>query len=414
MFERALVVSASIGAGHRRAAEAMVQALEVTGAARSIRHLDMLTLSAAPFRYLYQTIYTRAGRYLPGPLKSLYEMSDKPWAKDWPRLPIERFSNRRYLRLLESEQPDLLVCTHFTPAAVAGWLKRQGRLRSTLAITVTDFLPHAMWFCRDYDHYFVARDEARHYMAHHGIDPARLHATGIPVDPGFASLPQTASARRELELDTDLTTIVYSAGGSRPDFVERAARELLKMPGPAQVVFIAGGLPETQRRLARLAERTRSNLRVSVVGFTDRMHLYMAAADLFISKPGGLTTSEILASGRPMVVIDPIPGQEDLNADYLLEEGVAIRVSHLATLTYKVDRLLKQPERLATMRANAQRIGHPRSALDVVAILTAERDRATPADPTTLRIEQLHTSQEPPDSPPRNGRTQNATAPGSS
>ena len=181
--------------------------------------------------------------------------------------------------------------------------------------------------------------------------------------------------REKHGLDPDRTTILVSAGGFGVGPVERLVGALLELRHPAQVVVICGRSEELRGRLDGLAAAHPSThpVALTVVGYTTEMDEYMAAADLLVGKPGGLTTSEALARGLPMVIVNPIPGQEERNADHLLEEAVAIRCNNLPVLAWKLDRLLDDPAQLAVMRANTGRLGRPQAAADIVSILLGSR-----------------------------------------
>ena len=172
-------------------------------------------------------------------------------------------------------------------------------------------------------------------------------------------------------LAPDRTTILVSAGGFGVGPVEALIHMLLELQHPAQLVVICGRSAALKRRLDELAAARPPHLSpaLHVVGYTTEMDEYMAAADLLVGKPGGLTSSEALARGLALVIVHPIPGQEERNADHLLEAGVAIRCNNLPVLAWKIDRLLADPARLAAMRANARRLARPHAARDIAAAL---------------------------------------------
>jgi processive 1,2-diacylglycerol beta-glucosyltransferase len=179
--------------------------------------------------------------------------------------------------------------------------------------------------------------------------------------------------REKHGLDPERTTILVSAGGFGAGPVERLVRALLELRHSAQVAVICGRSEELKGRLNGLAETHPSThpVALTVLGYTTEIDEYMAAADLLVGKPGGLTTSEALGKGLPMIIVNPIPGQEERNADHLLEAGAAIRCNNLPVLAWKIDRLLDAPERLVAMRAQVRRLARPQAAADVVAALLA-------------------------------------------
>ena len=163
-------------------------------------------------------------------------------------------------------------------------------------------------------------------------------------------------------------TILVSAGGFGVGPVEHIIQALAELAQPAQVVVVCGRNEELAHGLTRVVRKLPTSARVSfkLLGYTTEMDELMAAADLFVGKPGGLTTSEALAKGLPMVVINPIPGQEERNSDHLLEEGIALRCNNLPALAYKIDRLIDEPGKLTLMRGNAMALAKPQAAFTVI------------------------------------------------
>jgi processive 1,2-diacylglycerol beta-glucosyltransferase len=266
----------------------------------------------------------------------------------------------------------MIVCTHFLPAEIVSWLKAKERLASRQAIIVTDFDVHAMWLCHHYEQYFVAIDEARAYLEALGIPHEKITVSGIPIDPVFALSKDKKEMRLKHGLEPDRTTILLSAGGFGVGSVDAIIASVFPMQHSVQVVAVCGRNEELKKRLTRLATvKKNSSVIVKPFGYTREMDELMAASDLVMGKPGGLTTSEALAKGLVFVIVNPIPGQEERNSDHLLEGAAAIRCNNLPTLAYKLDRLLADRERFATMQANARRMGRPNAAHEIVQKLAA-------------------------------------------
>jgi processive 1,2-diacylglycerol beta-glucosyltransferase len=270
------------------------------------------------------------------------------------------------IRLLKRIQPDLCVATHFLPAEIMAWLIAKRKLRARNAIVVTDYDVHAMWLVRTVDRYYVAIEEAAEYLAHIGVPREKLKVTGIPIDPLFDAPLDRSAARKHLGLDAETTVILVAAGGYGIGPVEQLVKDLLALQKPWQIVAIVGKSEKIRKRLEELAKGA-GNLpaggrRLCPVGFTSEMDQYMAAADLMVGKAGGLTTSEALARALPMALIEPIPGQEERNADHLLEAGAAIRCNNLPAAAWKIAALLDDSARLARMREAARSLGRPGAA----------------------------------------------------
>ena len=370
MLKKVLLLSASAGAGHVRAAEAIEKAFnQAKGAAnREVLHVDVLNYTNKLFRHLYSKAYIDLVNKMPEVPGWFYDKLDKPWKNERRRLALDKLNTRPFVKLLREYHPDLIVCTHFLPAEIVSWLKAKERLASRQVIIVTDFDVHAMWLVHHYEHYFVAIDEARVYLEVLGIPAEKITVSGIPIDPVFAVKKDKQEMRAKHGLAPDRTTILLSAGGFGVGSIDALVSSLLPLQHRAQIVAICGRNEELKKRLTRLAARIKPDATVLLkpFGYTKEMDELMTASDIVLGKPGGLTTSEALAKGLVFVIVNPIPGQEERNSDHLLEGGVAIRCNNLPTLTYKLDRLLSDPRRVQSMKTNALRMGHPNAASKIV------------------------------------------------
>jgi processive 1,2-diacylglycerol beta-glucosyltransferase len=370
MLKKVLLLSASAGAGHVRAAEAIEKAFNLAkdAANREVLHVDVLNYTNKLFRHLYSKAYIDLVNKMPEVPGWFYDKLDKPWKNERRRLALDKLNTRPFVKLLREYHPDLIACTHFLPAEIVSWLKAKERLASRQVIIVTDFDVHAMWLVHHYEHYFVAIDEARVYLEVLGIPAEKITVSGIPIDPVFAIKKDKQEMRAKHGLAPDRTTILLSAGGFGVGSIDALVSSLLPMQHRAQIVAICGRNEDLKKRLTKLAARIKPDATVLLkpFGYTKEMDELMTASDIVLGKPGGLTTSEALAKGLVFVIVNPIPGQEERNSDHLLEGGVAIRSNNLPTLTYKLDRLLGDPKRFESMKTNALRMGHPNAAREIV------------------------------------------------
>jgi processive 1,2-diacylglycerol beta-glucosyltransferase len=371
VFKKVLILSVSAGAGHLRAASALERAFLQMNAAQEVRHLDTLAYTNKVFRHLYSKAYIEMVNKMPEVLGWLYDHLDKPWKNERRRLAFDKLNTRPFIKMLKEYQPDIIVCTHFLPAEIISWLRAKERFDCRQAIVVTDFDVHAMWLCHHYEHYFVALDETRLHLKKLGIPADKITVSGIPIDPVFAEEKSQREMRDKHGLRQDITTILLSAGGFGVGPVEHILKSLTELRSPAQIIALCGSNQKLKGKIDRLAMSLSPERGLSIrpVGYTKEMDEYMAASDILLGKPGGLTTSEALAKQMIFVIVNPIPGQEERNSDHLLEEGVAIRCNNLPVLADKIDRLLDDPARMNTMRANASRLARPHAAREVVAKL---------------------------------------------
>jgi processive 1,2-diacylglycerol beta-glucosyltransferase len=368
MFKKILILSASVGNGHTRAAQALEKTFRLKNAAAEIRHEDTLDFTNPLFRQIYGKSYIDLVNNMPEVLGWMYDQMDEPWKNEKRRLFLEKLNTQPLVKMLREYQPDWIVCTHFLPAEIISDLKTKGKLNCPQAIVVTDFDLHALWLCRNYERYFVALDETKFYLETLGFPAEKISVTGIPIDPIFAETKDKPEMREKYNLDADKPTIILSAGGFGVGRIEILLKSLQAIRQPVQILAMCGRNEELKNKLAQ-APVANENCRIVPVGFTTEMDEYMSASDLVVGKPGGLTTCEALAKGLIFVIVNPIPGQEERNSDHLLENGAGIRCNNPATLGYKVEQLLQDEERLNFMKANARRFARPNAANDIVETL---------------------------------------------
>jgi processive 1,2-diacylglycerol beta-glucosyltransferase len=371
MSKRILILSATSGNGHVRAGEALEKAFRAAHPDAEVQHVDALKYASPLLRQLYAKTYIRMVNNAPTALGWIYDQTDKPWRAENRRIAFDRVNTLPLLKFIRDFNPDLIVCTHFLPASIVSWAKSRKRLTARHAIIVTDMDVHAMWLVRHVDYYFTAMEETREHLIKLGAAPDKIHVTGIPIDPIFAVHKDKEAARKRLGLSADKPIIMLSAGGFGVGRMQDILNGLADMDHPAQVLAMCGKNEKLKLQVEDFANElpAAANIDIMPVGFTTEMDEYMSAADLLVGKPGGLTTSEALAKRLLMVVVNPIPGQEERNSDHLLEEGAAIRCNNLPALAYKIDRLLADSQRMEAMRANVDRIAHPHAAADIVNIL---------------------------------------------
>jgi processive 1,2-diacylglycerol beta-glucosyltransferase len=367
MKKRVLIISASAGTGHVRAAQALEKEFKRDPRVGEVIHEDALKFTNKLFRDFYSTLYMKLVRSAPDILGWVYKASDEPWKGEAARTQLDRLNTHKLIRFIEEFDPQITVCTHFMPAGIISHLREKGRLRTHHSIVVTDFDCHAMWLSRTFHRYFVALDETKAHLEALGLPAERITVSGIPIDPIFSEPVDRAKVRAAYGLHPERTTLLLSAGALGVGPTELIVERLKHLRHDTQTIVVCGRSEEVRARVTQAVGSERG--RYCILGYSDRMHELVHISDLFIGKPGGLTTSEALACGLPMAIFSPIPGQEERNADHLLEEGAGLRCNELTTLPFKLDRLLANPARLAAMRTAARAMGRPDAARTVVRTL---------------------------------------------
>jgi processive 1,2-diacylglycerol beta-glucosyltransferase len=369
MGQRILILSASVGAGHLRAAQAVELAARIVAPGAEVRNIDVLTLTNAAFRKVYGEAYLDLVNKAPHVLGFFYDHMDKARSprdqRDRLRLLVEKLNLRSLCEILEGEAWDVIINTHFMPAEIIASMKKKGTIRTPQMTVTTDFETHRLWVNLPCEHFTTATDEGAAYLAHRGVPESTISVTGIPIHPVFAEEKSASACRKRQGIEGGRPVLLQMAGGFGVGPVQEIFEAITSVKTPVELVVVAGKNAKLKAKLEGVKVPARH--RVKVLGFTDQMDELMAAADVVISKPGGLTTSEALARGCAMVVVNPIPGQESRNSDFLLENGCAIKINNLPTLGMKLEKLLGDDQKLASLKANAKKCGKPRAAFDVVA-----------------------------------------------
>jgi processive 1,2-diacylglycerol beta-glucosyltransferase len=369
MAPRILVLSASVGAGHLRAAEAVELALRQVVPEATVENRDVLQLTNALFRRIYGKAYLDFVNRAPHVLGYFYDMLDQPSRSgrnrgDRLRRAIEKLNLKHFIRFLQEQAWDLVINTHFLPAEIIASLRQHKQIEVRQVTVTTDFETHRLWVNQPCERYFTATEEGSRYLHSWGVPATDTVATGIPIHPVFSAPKDRAACLGRLGLVGDRPIVLQLAGGFGVGPIEKLYRALLDVARPMEVVVVAGRNQKAKEQLEAVSVPPRHRARI--LGFTDQIDELMGVADLVMTKPGGLTTSETLARGAAMVIVNPIPGQESRNSDFLLENGAAIKVNNIATLAYKVTALLDDPDRLKQLKVNAARLGRPRAAFEVV------------------------------------------------
>lgn len=352
MQGRIAVCTAAVGHGHCRAAAVIGRIAKERGA--SVQVVEALARTPWWFRKLYRDVYLELVSSAPRLQRWLYRVSDRPCSGTSPGEFLERRAMRKYTRLDLIKQADLLICTHFLCARVLAWRKSRGLIKAPIAVCITDQHPHGVWLCPQVDLYLVASESAREAILKWGIPADRVRVTGIPVSPEFGTISRE-QARRELSIPMHTPVVLLTGGGLGLGGLDEAVQGAAQISPRPHMLVVCGRDEEVHASAEDFIRE--SGLSANIFGFTDQMPLLMAAADVMIGKPGGLTTSEALASRLPMVLLKPIPGQEEMNADRLVAMGAAILEYDPVQAGRLGAQLCNDPERLTEMKARIAAAG---------------------------------------------------------
>ncbi|MEW6302067.1 MAG: glycosyltransferase [Verrucomicrobiota bacterium] len=361
---RIMIATVTAGAGHLQAAAALEEAWKSGRPHDVIERIDLLAYVPKIQKQLYADGYLRLVEHAPELWGMVFKKTDDPALVRKLtafRRKFARATNRKFVAHLKEFQPDVVLCTHYLPLEIMGSLKgKRGWNHPYTVSIVTDYEAHALWMEESVDLYCVAFEETGASLAARGAPANQIAATGIPIAAKFRSGPDPRAVRKQMGLRDDLPVLLVLSGGFGMGPVGEILEELDKLSLTLQVVVVAGKNEELRRELAARNYR----LPTRILGFVTNMHELMAVADLIVSKPGGLTTSEAMAMGKPLFILNPIPGQEAANSDFLLEHGAAAKVNRVQDVPHRIEQLF-ETKKLAQLARAAKSLGRPNAAQDV-------------------------------------------------
>jgi len=359
---KVLFISAPIGAGHVRAAQAVGAALRRMAPDVAVEFANVFDFFSPRLGKAILGGYLKVLDFFPQAYGAAYGWGNSSRLALAGREAVSGFLAGRMERYLAESRPDVIAVSHATPAGLVAHLAARGRLTVPTVAVVTDFVVHRLWVYPQLGMYCVAHEGMRDYLAGEGVARERSVATGIPVDGRFAAPLGKGAAREALGLADDTPVVLIMGGGAGVMPMAEIVAALEALGRPLQLVAVAGRNEALRRRLAAEAAGLR-HCSLQALGFVDNVDVLMAAADVLVSKPGGLTAAEALAKGLPLVIYRPIPGQEEANTAFLTAHGAAVRVDSalgLADLAYGL--LDGGSERLAALGTAARSLGRPEAA----------------------------------------------------
>ncbi|CQR71468.1 Processive diacylglycerol beta-glucosyltransferase [Sporomusa ovata DSM 2662] len=365
--KRILFISAPIGAGHIRAAQAVSQILTMRYACET-ELCNVFDFFPPAIGQAILTLYLKILTIFPALYGTAYGWGNQSRMALFGRELISRFLAKRMLNYINEFQPAVIVCTHATPAGLVAWLKKKGLVTVPTAAIVTDFVVHRLWVYPEIDYYFVAHLALADYLRQYGIAADSIAVTGIPVSNKFSQPNSKEKLMAKLKLAQGRKNILIMGGGAGVLPIDKILNLCNQIDRPLQLIAIAGKNQPLHRELVQIAAAARHP--VKVLGYIDNVHEYMSVADLLISKPGGMSSAEALTKAVPLVIFRPIPGQEEANTQFLLDGHVALRADSLPELHAILARLLfADNDDLLVLHRQAALLGRPNAAADIAEII---------------------------------------------
>lgn len=358
--QRILFFSAPIGAGHTRAAQAVRAAMLRHNSDLEIKITNVFDFfSPLLGRFILKT-YLLILELIPPAYGLMYQWGNKDYSASLINTVVNRFLAHKMYNFIQEYQPAAIVCTHATPAGLAAYLVEHYGLSIPVTAVITDYAAHRLWAYPEVGCYFVAHAGVMEELCQYDIPAARIQLVGIPVEADFAKEYDRHKLLTDMVLDPDKKTLLIMGGGAGVFPMEEVVQLCDAMQEPVQLIVVAGKNRAMYRKLQAI--KTSAQCQVRVLGYVGNVHELMAAADMLLSKPGGLTATEALCAALPMIIYKPIPGQEEANTQYLVGNGVAVRADSLDEVQGYIKEFLQEPARLTAMQQRAMCMRKPQAA----------------------------------------------------
>lgn len=357
---KGLIFSITAGQGHNQTAKVMAEHLEKNGV--TCKYMDVYEYINPHLSESVSKLYLMSTKNMPRIYGQGYRMCEKLDSGNnrvLPRL-TNTLLSKKLLQMVKAEKPDFIICTHvFAALLVTELLDRLAINIHTIGI-VTDFTIHPYWEDTCLDYYITASELLTYQGVKKGIPKEKFRAFGIPIDPKFALRSSREEAFRKLGIPMMRTVLVMSGSMGFGHIVDEI-RALDQLEEEFQIVTICG----SNKKLKEQIDKLKLKKAVYNYGYVDNVDVFMDAADCIVTKPGGLTTSEALAKGLPMLMNNPVPGQEDRNVEFLLNTGAAMKISKTFPLDEALHQLFGDEERREALNHGISLLRKPSSTEDL-------------------------------------------------
>lgn len=356
-MKKILILYAAYGGGHLSAAKSVKQYLDEHYTNVEAEIVDCIEFINKSLNKVTTGAYKEMAKKAPWAWKQIYQHSEKGTLSKIS-MTTNKFMALKLLKLFNDKKPDLVVSTHPFATQMTSYLKKKKKIDCKLATLMTDFMPHEQWLVRSEfsNFFFVSNFNMKSLLIKEKINKDRIFVTGIPVSSKFSQKYDKEEICKEFGLNPNKQTILFFGGGGfglGKESTVRILKSFLELKDSLQVIAISGKNHKMKKHFDELTEEYGTDV-LKVFEFTDRVAELMSISTLVVTKPGGLTTSESLVSGLPMVIINPIPGQEEQNAEFLETAGIAVWIKKTDDPDQIVHKLLNSPIRLTEMKENAK------------------------------------------------------------
>ncbi|GAA0233666.1 MGDG synthase family glycosyltransferase [Metaclostridioides mangenotii] len=390
MVKKVLIMSASTGGGHNRAAKAIKEELtikEIDGIKIECEIIDSLKLVNNTMDKIISQGYEKSALYTPKAYGSVYRISENSFISknEFKDNPITSFMAKKFINLLKDYNPDIIIGTHPFPMIALSMLKKNIAIHNNkenkylepfhkyfhnlnippLISVLTDYTTHSTWIQNEIDYYIVGHEYVEELLVEEGVDHEKIRSFGIPVEKSFLTHGNKKDILSEMNLSSDKLTVLLMGGSFGAGNIKETLEELLDIDRDFQIIVVTGRNHSLKGKIEKKVLNHPHNKDVVVLGYTNKMNDILASIDVLITKPGGLTTTEALLKDVPMIVPYYIPGQEQENLEFLMNCGAALHPTKKFNLSILLKVLIDDPTRLEILKSNIRSIRKTNSSQNI-------------------------------------------------
>ncbi len=367
MAKRIILMYISEVSGHHSATLAIEKTIKILAPETEILNINGFNYTNPISEKVINHLYLAVIKRTPQIWDYLYDNPDVVKSLENIKRAIHRFNSPKLKNLFDEFRPDAIACTQAFPCGMVADYKKIYNSHVPLVAVLTDYIPHSYWIYDTVDYYIAPSDEVRLRLSQKGIPDEKIKSFGIPHDPKFAQSVNKEEVFRELNLDPNLPTLLIMGGGQGLGPIKTIVNSLEKVSREIQEIVIAGSNKKLYKTLSKTIKKSKK--KIMLFGYVNNIHELMGISSLIITKPGGITTAEALSKGLPMLIIEPIPGQEANNTMYLTQKGAAVNVGNLNEINLVVEDLLASPDKMNFLRQSVGLIRRPNASLDIARLL---------------------------------------------
>ncbi len=370
--KRIVLMYISEVSGHHNATLAIEKAVKLLDPCAEISNINAFNYTNPVAEKIVNSIYMGIIKVAPGIWDYLYDNPQIVKSLEAAKRNVHKTNSPKLKSLFDRLRPDAVVCTQAFPCGMVADYKKTYGSNLPLIAVLTDYVPHSYWIYDAVDCYVTPSEDVSWRLIKKGVSIEKVKSLGIPFDPKFNESLERSLIFQKHKLSSDIPTLLIMGGGQGLGPIKKIVKSLEKIDKDIQEIVVTGTNKKLYNSLLRRIKKYKK--KILVFGYTQNINELMYISDIVISKPGGVTTSEVLAKAKPMIIVNPLPGQEANNTAYLTQKRAALKVEDPGEINYIIEDLLENPYKLSRLAEAAKRISKPNASMDIARLLLKNCD----------------------------------------